>query len=1049
MNMHVLKTRHIFCVLYGLLIFTVIPLSNPGDSIFAQDFKSETTLRHEDPQRRMNEARTRGDSKPSIYALPLARSGPAARYGLAIPRANQKPELILEMYKWMKKHADASRDPAGQKPAPEESVTALSIPPQMKSKFGGLLYRDPRTRLPSRITGMHAVPETILRDRLPFSEPNVERILKNFLLANEDLFGVLPDDLKLIFTRRYDGVWYVRFQQLYRNIPVHQVSVGFVADSTGAVTSYSSNFDPYIDAPTEPEITLEVALDIAKSTYDTADVRVFEAHDAGIIIFLEPRGDDVVYHLAWKFLVSGEQPNTFLDKNFIIDAVSGEVLVQYNDFVNKDVKGRVRGEVYPENPTTPPVATRPLAHAYVDIQNGARVTTGGNGYYKGTTSSSGSFSVTSRLEGPYAKVEDNVTGSYSTSNSGSGLTGRDFTWTATDRDHINVFYHMNWFHDWFETWLNHRWKKNKQMPARVNVTDKGKVWNNASANGSLLKFGADNFARCSDVIYHEYTHNIIHDIFNGWIGLSGGDHTEGYGMDEGFADYFACAATNDADQGEGLGGGRDLDNAMLYPGPVGYHIEGHTAGQIIAGAAWDLRESFTSEQAIDNLVLHTLFRLATQSSPYYFSRPLKSNFLSAMRQAALTLPKYPAPKVWEIDQAFRNHDLLPVDLFIRDYKADNGNVPSNSSGKDITDSPDIRVDGPPFSSGADEKPLPGKVNRVYVRIRNKGYNAAGYVSLSLYEYKSGGWSLIQKKNVSGNIAANSNTEVSVDWTPPYQREAKLLAKVASLDDPITEDWNIALENNIAQKKMTMRDNKPPVINSICDAGVICIVNNECRVLSWGHHAGVFYHTNAGVSADVSDAVSGVDVIECVYRFCETGGKCTAWKTMKPTSQVGDCYHWDLGGFSAVGEVEYKIRAFDYSKNKVESPVYKITVTDDCDQCSDYYDNIRIYSMLPVWTNTLLDPPWTEFEHLFELRINFLIIPVFDYTDQVIAAFEKNDPPSAVVVDIGRLQNWGDTGLLNHFMPLDEMTNSDPELLSGYSTEQVESFTYTREDKPVE
>ena len=990
---------------------------------------------------------TKSDTEPLVYALPLARSGMGATYGLAIAKANQNPDQIIKLAKWILEESEQVQQKVEQDTVSRESDSLIPVSENEQSRFGGRLLSDPKTGLPSRITGMSAIPQAIRRKQMTFVEPYIEENIRSFLLDNEDYLGVPSNALKLNFIRQRDNIWYIKFDLLYKNIPVWNGSVGLVADSEGVINQYSSNYDPAIDALTTPEITLDEAVKIAKTTYDTVTVNTFFAHRSELVIYPESRDNEIEYHLAWKFLLRGEESNTFLDKNFIIDALSGVILLQFDQFVNIDVNGRVRGQIYPVNPTFPPVTASPLSHAKISVQHGSSVNTGDNGYYKGTTSSTGSFDVTSSLSGPHAYVMD-FSGSVNTSmtNSGQNTTGRDFFWTATDRDHINVFYHMNLFHDWFEDWLNHSWYKNViPMGALVNVTENGRTWNNASADGEILNFGADDFARSSDVIYHEYTHNIIYEIFDGWIGLSEGKFTEGYGMDEGFADYFACAITNDSRHGEGHGGSRDLDNWDQYPGPVGYHIEGHTAGEIIAGAAWDLRESFNNDQAIDNLVLHTLIHLATMSKPYYFSRPIKSNFLTAMKDAAQLIKTYTMPEEWQINQAFRNHDLLPVDIYIKDYRRDDGDVPSNPSGENISDSPDIRIDAPPYNKTDDDEPVKGQVNRVYITIRNNGYNVANNVYLALYDKpKYGSWQLVKKVLLSSNtIPVSGHIEVSVDWTPPMIWENSLLVKVYSQDDPITKDWDVALENNIAKKNLKLKDDTPPLIFNIYSRDYICIVNNKCLPqILWDKNKKAHYFTNADVSAEITDNTSGVYEVECLSRFCESGGSCSAWTEAKLTSQSGDQYYWDLGGTEKVGRYEYKIKATDRAGNKTVSSVHKIEVTNDCDKCNEYEDIITIYSLFPIWGNIVPIPKWLEFERKHNFRINFISIPQFDYTESIIAAFENDKPPEAVLVDMDRLQRWGDMGLLKHFLPLNEILKSHPELLNAYLAKQLSAFSYT-------
>ena len=85
-------------------------------------------------------------------------------------------------------------------------------------------------------------------------------------------------------------------------------------------------------------------------------------------------------------------------------------------------------------------------------------------------------------------------------------------------------------------------------------------------------------------------------------------------MDEGFADYFSCAFTNDSQLGEGFSPSpRNLDNTLQYPYP--YSGGAHQNGQIIAGAVWDLRTDFgLVPNDVDKLAFEALNIMTT--NPY-------------------------------------------------------------------------------------------------------------------------------------------------------------------------------------------------------------------------------------------------------------------------------------------------------------------------------------------------------------------------------------------------------------------------------------------------
>ncbi|MCP4216138.1 MAG: hypothetical protein GY765_15925, partial [bacterium] len=150
-----------------------------------------------------------------------------------------------------------------------------------------------------------------------------------------------------------------------------------------------------------------------------------------------------------------------------------------------------------------------------------------------------------------------------------------------------------------------------------------------------------------------------------------GSFLEGYALDAGFADYFACAATNDGMLGEGSGSGRNLDNNHMYPGKAAYNIEGHTGGMIIAGAAWDLRGMFieqmgetTGSRFADRLIFDAHQVMSNLPREYFFSDPGESNFLTSLYTADDDNSNLAdgVPHFNEIHRAFANHDLLQAVL---------------------------------------------------------------------------------------------------------------------------------------------------------------------------------------------------------------------------------------------------------------------------------------------------------------------------------------------------------------------------------------------------
>ena len=69
---------------------------------------------------------------------------------------------------------------------------------------------------------------------------------------------------------------------------------------------------------------------------------------------------------------------------------------------------------------------------------------------------------------------------------------------------------------------------------------------NGQSDGYNIYFGSqsnEEWARSSDVVYHEYAHCVIHHLYGGWIGDPNNGALQGTAMDEGLADYWPAHTT--------------------------------------------------------------------------------------------------------------------------------------------------------------------------------------------------------------------------------------------------------------------------------------------------------------------------------------------------------------------------------------------------------------------------------------------------------------------------------------------------------------------------
>jgi subtilisin family serine protease len=200
-----------------------------------------------------------------------------------------------------------------------------------------------------------------------------------------------------------------------------------------------------------------------------------------------------------------------------------------------------------------------------------------------------------------------------------------------------------------------------------------------------------------------------------------------------------------------------------------------------------------------------------------------------------------------------------VDIFLRDNDLDWGNTeqPSNTLFEGNPRgfiphwrSPDIKVDAPDisnhfetptnsgeFESFTDESPIGDKINKVYVRVRNRGYKTASNVSVKLYWVYAGAmlpalwpdfpqdlngdltWRFLGTQTISSLPYSGSSIAVSADDPaqivtfdfnapipdPSLPNHYCLLAMVSCDDDPLVTNGNSNLDmvtpyfNNITHR----------------------------------------------------------------------------------------------------------------------------------------------------------------------------------------------------------------------------------------------------------
>lgn len=154
---------------------------------------------------------------------------------------------------------------------------------------------------------------------------------------------------------------------------------------------------------------------------------------------------------------------------------------------------------------------------------------------------------------------------------------------------------------------------------------------NRDFDSNLYFQGKRDFAYDGDIVFHEFTHAIVHSFVPELGSLwhdEQGSHAEPGAMNEGWSDYFSSSFTGNSATGEyggaGITGGelglRDADNDKRCPTDLIGQV--HEDSQPWSGALWDIREAVIAsegESAVGTLDQALLLALAESESNETFA----------------------------------------------------------------------------------------------------------------------------------------------------------------------------------------------------------------------------------------------------------------------------------------------------------------------------------------------------------------------------------------------------------------------------------------------
>ena len=459
---------------------------------------------------------------------------------------------------------------------------------KFESSFAAFSEKRPNSEVEwSTRSGSPRAIQGTLSKPLPGTPSDVSR---GFLVENRDLFGIQEDmrDLKEVDQIEWGGFQHVRYQQIYKGIPVFGGELLVASDASNIVRLTAGSYFSDLEIAEEKKaVSKKKAIETAMNDLGK-DSRLRGEVTGDVVWYPTSRGFAKVYHLLipavnplgdWRYAINVETQGIEDSYNELRFATPIPMPMPMPTPIPMIVRKGTRGKVYLENPhesvnlTTVMYRNLPFPYKYL----------------------AGTYTKILNEDAPEAVASSTGTFYYDPGN--------------THFDEAQMYYAVEKAYAYFSS-LEFRGfttkGRNGKMTSTVHV---GNNYDNAYYSGSTghIYFGdgsgppsgLEDLSKELDVVIHEFTHAVIDEYHPGINGSDGG------ALHEGTADYFACSLTNDSVLGEyvspGPGGIRDANNTEKYPGSGGVH----NRGKIWSGACWDLRKEL-GQSVADYLVFGSM-----------------------------------------------------------------------------------------------------------------------------------------------------------------------------------------------------------------------------------------------------------------------------------------------------------------------------------------------------------------------------------------------------------------------------------------------------------
>ncbi|MDP2208408.1 MAG: T9SS type A sorting domain-containing protein [Bacteroidota bacterium] len=471
-----------------------------------------------------------------------------------------------------------------------------------RDKHGNTLQAevDEKTGSAKRIFGLNLNTRQYGYDRSSLTSETVKQLGKRLIDDYEEILKTSSKNVNLKKVDTDGQWWFVEYEQTFAGIPVYSSEAGFTIDPQGNIVTAGAVVFPNISIRTQATVPSFQAMSKVKEEFGS-DSATVENEPELFIIPIEHEAN-YKYYLVWKIGLSSLHP--LRDTVYFVSAENGSILKRLSNIRNDVIYGTITGNYYPQRSYDPPIRVAyPTTYIRMYDKLGQDVVSTNadqNGNYSITYSVAyATYYLDINLQNHWIQLRnasDKIIRNTFAFTRASSIR-HDYEWPAGDA--TNVWYHATKIHNFYRGSPFSYTGMDYQMKATVGLgTDR-----NGAADGTNIFFGSQGgqlWARSSDVVYHEYTHNTIYRIYGGWIGSGG--NTQASAMDEGISDYFACTFNNDPLMGEDVLIDRNLNNDTFTWDP---DKGPHWNGQVIGGAVWDFRE-VVSRNVADNLAFKAL-----------------------------------------------------------------------------------------------------------------------------------------------------------------------------------------------------------------------------------------------------------------------------------------------------------------------------------------------------------------------------------------------------------------------------------------------------------